>query len=126
MVLCNIFVEMGFHFDEIFEDQLRYKFDIPGWPHLAQLDDDLDTGIPHRRGYKHHASYDELVRSAALGCELCRVFACGSTHFSERQLIAPCSELTYEDVLKAEYDGRTVPSEQQIYLVHREPREHAP
>jgi hypothetical protein len=28
-----------------------------------------------RKGYKHHASYENLIRSAALGCEICRLFA---------------------------------------------------
>jgi hypothetical protein len=40
---------------------------------------------PSRRGYKHHASYEYLIRSAALGCEICMLFAFGGTQRSSKK-----------------------------------------
>lgn len=89
MVYCNLCVEMGFHFDEMFEAQLRFTYPSHKDKHLSTVevpDDPSSKPSPshsssseywrnrRKRGYRHHASYENLLRSAALGCELCKLF----------------------------------------------------
>jgi Heterokaryon incompatibility protein (HET) len=88
MVLCNICVEMGFHFDEIFfqHDLYNRRFgSSQSWASSEAGGESNDSGAcepattPRQQGYRHHASYDCLIKSAALGCELCILFAFNGT-----------------------------------------------
>ncbi|KAH8586945.1 heterokaryon incompatibility protein-domain-containing protein [Bisporella sp. PMI_857] len=77
MSYCNVCIEMGFHFDEIFglKKRPRDGDDLACYMRNEDWQKDFyDNGKrkPHR-GYPHHDSLASAIRSAALGCELCRL-----------------------------------------------------
>ncbi len=82
MVYCNICVEMGFHYEKIFRDKLAFVSHLDSsknpsgkWPSIDPLSGLLFSKSSRpSRGYRHHSSYEKLIRSAALGCELYRLF----------------------------------------------------
>lgn len=68
----------------------------------------------HRGYYKHHASYSHLIRSAALGCELCMLFARDTTASISSK---DNCEGFFEAIINAESEVED--SEKQIFVTRK-------